>query len=341
MRIPLFKTLAVAGAVGLSSAAAAQVTPTVLFTFEGANGMGDAQGWEPDEAPNPNAANGPSSVGALDDKNVAFEAGQPIKIDAFAGTWLLGAVPNRPIPANAYRGAKYTWDTPQNWTGTPVLRLAASMEARPGDSERHQFRIRVTANDGTTTEKEFIGLRSLGYLKSNDQSMNQGFGAEIGDSFVNEWQVLTFDLSTFAGVGSIKTLEVAGRHVDDGTNGTPDSAMGPWGGPIHLDQVTIEARTPGVANEDAQPGLRSLSNAYPNPSAVGSTLDLAVETPQQVTARVVDVLGRTVQTAFAGAASPGAVLPIRVDASRLSAGTYVVVVEGETFRQSRRLTVTR
>ena len=60
-----------------------------------------------------------------------------------------------------------------------------------------------------------------------------------------------------------------------------------------------------------------------------------------MTARVVDVLGRTVQTAFAGAAAPGAVLPIRVETGTLAAGTYVVVVEGETFRQSRRLTVTR
>ena len=330
MRIPLLKTLALAATVGLASTASAQ-TPTVLFNFEGAGG--DTQGWEPDQAPDQSlGANAQSKVQTLDKKAV----GGGESINAFNGTWLLEGVANRPILAYAFRGMKYTWSTPQNWSATPILKLAASMQANGPNSRKHEYRVRVIAG---TQVKEMIFVGDK----------NDGVDGTPNNSFVNDWQVLTIDLSDFAGVGGITSIEAAGRHADDETTeGTPKVAQGGqaidganWGGTVHLDYVTIEAKASGVANEGDQPGLRSLSNAYPNPSAVGSTLDLAVETPQQVTARVVDVLGRTVQTAFAGAASPGAVLPIRVDASRLSAGTYVVVVEGETFRQSRRLTVTR
>ena len=328
MRIPLLKTLALAGAIGLAPTAAAQVTPTVLFNFEGSDGMGDTQGWvayqDVDNTEN-QAEN--SNIETKEQKAI----GGGNFIDAFEGSYLLEMTPDRPLKALTFRGGVYTWATPQDWSDQPILKLAASMNARGADSDVHEFRIRVTSGSGASA--------------STREMIYQGRKAEGADdnvafnSFVNDWEVLTFDLSQEMGfdLTQITSLEATARNNDDGTNGTP-GPDGNWGGLVHLDLVTIEARA-NTSNEDIQPGLRSLSNAYPNPAAGVSTLDLAVDAPQRVTARVVDVLGRTVQTAFDGSATPGAPVAIRVPVGSLASGTYVVVVEGETFRQSRLLTV--
>ena len=333
MRNPILKTLSLAATLALVAPAtlAQNTVVDTLFTFEGADGMGDVQGWEVTQDLDDAATEENSDIQTKTQKAV----GGGNFIDAFEGTYLLEMTPDRPLKARSFRGGKYTWSTPQNWSRRPTLKLAASMNARGPSSERHEFRIRVISGTGAaadTTEMVYEGLKSEG---ADDTTPF--------NSFVNDWEVLTFDLSQASGfdLTQITSIEAAGRNVDEGDPGTPLDSDGNWGGLVHLDLVTIEGVV-NTAGEDDQPGLRSLSAPYPNPAAAGAaTLDLAVEKGQRVTARVVDVLGRTVQTAFAGAAAPGAVLPIRVETARLAAGTYVVVVEGETFRQSRRLTVTR
>lgn len=332
MRIPLLKSLALAGVVSLAPVALAQQPVTVLFNFEGTGG--DTQGWMPTQDSDSIATNTNAAVETLTQKAINGQGGT---IPAFDGTYLLEARPSTPLKARTYRGAKYSWSTAQNWTATPVLKLAASMNARNADSERHEFRIRIISGTGATadtTEKVFAGLKS------------EEFDNEPNNTFVNEWEVLELDLTGFAGIANITQIEAAGRNVDDGTETAPgrtNPTPGPdgnWGGNVHVDYVTVEPLA-GTATDDVQPGLRSLSAPYPNPTTGAATLDLTVETGQRVTARVIDVLGRTVQTAFDGAANPGSVQAIRVETGALAAGTYVVVVEGETFRQSRRITVTR
>lgn len=328
-------------------AAYAQDGVTVLFTFEGEDNMGTDADWEPSTSPDPALGpNAQSKVQVLTDKAVAFENGQPIKIEAFEGTWLLEGVANRPIPANEYRGMKYTWGTAQNWTATPVLTFAASMQSRgtvkvdnvDKVSEKHEYRVTVTAADGSSTERVYVGLASLGFRKENDRSVNNGLGETVGDTFVNEWQVLTFDLSGFAGIGSIKSIQVEGRHADDGSNNTPDAAVGSWGGTIHIDQVTVQARSTSV---EGTVGLAALGDVYPNPAASRARLAIEVETAQRVTATVHDVLGRTVATAFDGPLAPGATALLGFETAQLAPGTYVVRVRGETFAASRRMTIAR
>ena len=329
MRTLLLRGLGLlAAAALLGPAASAQ--PTVLFNFEGFGG--DVQGWMPDQPPDTDLGeNARSLVRAVDSKAVGMVNGMQASIDAFNGTYLLEAVANRPIPANEFRGMKYTWATPQDWTTTPVLKLAASMQANGPDSELHQYRIRVisgTGDDAEVTEMIYDGLKSEG----------AGDGTDF-NSFVNDWEVLTFDLTDFDGLDAITSIEAAGRHADDETtSGTPKADAGNWGGLVHLDYVTVEAR--GVAVEGA-PGLASLGDVYPNPSAARASLSLEVEAAQHVTATVHDVLGRTVATAFDGALAPGAVQLVAFDTASLAAGTYVVRVQGETFAASRRLTVAR
>ena len=233
MRIPLLTTLALVGAIGLAPAASAQTTPTVLFNFEGAGG--DPQGWMPTQDSDSIATNTNAAVEPLTQKAI----GMGNFIQAFNGTYLLEARPSTPLKARTYRGAKYSWSTAQDWTNTPILKLAASMNARNINAERHEYRIRVISGTGATadtTEKVFAGLKS------------EEFDNEPNNTFVNEWEVLEFDLSGFAGIANITQIEAAGRNVDDGTENSPTTGEptpgpdGNWGGNVHVDYVTIEAR---------------------------------------------------------------------------------------------------
>ena len=327
----LLRSSALALALGLASAPHAQTT---LFDFEGFGG--DTQGWEPDEAPNTELGEGARSrVQTLEDKPI----GGGERIDAFEGNWMLEGIANRPILAANFRGMQYEWSSPQDWTATPFLKLAASMYANGPNSEFHQFRIRVTAEDGSTAEMIYDGLKS-----------NQGNDTE-GDTFVNEWQVLGLDLSNFAGVNQIVKLEAAGRHADtEDSGGTPVVAErdasgnitpiegANWGGNVHIDFVTVG---PAPVSIEGLPGVAELSDVYPNPAARTATLDLAVDRAQRVRVTVVDVLGRELLTAFHAAISTGTSVPVVIETADLAPGRYLVRVQGETFGTAQPFSVIR
>ena len=331
MRILLLRGLALLAAIALVGPATS--AQTVLFNFEGPGG--DTQGWEPNEAPDTSIGEGArSGVKTVDSKAIGMVNGAQARINAFRGMWLLEAIPNRPIPANEFRGMKYTWSTPQDFSATPILKVAASMNANGPDSELHQYRIRVVSGTGATadtTEMIYDGLKSEGAGDGEDNN-----------SFVNDWEVLTLDLSGFAGVNAVTQIETTGRHADDAsTTGMPKADSGPWGGLVHLDYVTVEAAAGGGTSSETGPGLASLGDVYPNPTASGASLAVEVSSAQRVTATVYDVLGRQVARAFDGPLAPGATALLRLDTARLAPGTYVVRLEGETFSASRRLSVAR
>ncbi|MEL6443566.1 MAG: T9SS type A sorting domain-containing protein [Bacteroidota bacterium] len=103
---------------------------------------------------------------------------------------------------------------------------------------------------------------------------------------------------------------------------------------------------PEVEVTVAVPGTHWVAEAYPNPfgSAVGAldaTVEFAVARGTLVFAVLYDVLGCPVQTVFEG--TPAASTPIRarVAGHNLASGTYVLVVTGEGFRDTQRVTVTR
>ena len=329
MRNSILNGLALVAALALIAPAAfaQDIVVETLFDFEGADGMGDVSGWEVTQDPDDAASEDNSDIKVITEKAISGTE----KIPAFEGTYLLEMTPDRPLKARTFRGGKYTWDTPQDWSNRSLLKVAASMNARGASSEFHEFRLRVISGTGAsadTTEKIYEGLKSEGADDNTDFN-----------SFVNEWEVLEFDLSEDSefDLTQVTQIEAAGRNVDDGTNGTP-GPDGNWGGLVHIDLVTIEGESTGTSDEP-QPGLRSLSQAYPNPAVGTSALDLDVEIAQTVTVQVVDMLGRTVQTAFDGTVASTATFAI--DTASLTAGTYVVLVQGETFAQSRRLSVVR
>jgi hypothetical protein len=86
----------------------------------------------------------------------------------------------------------------------------------------------------------------------------------------------------------------------------------------------------GVEKADLPAGY-SVAAAFPNPFVDGTTLELRVSHPQEVSAVLFDVLGRSLGTIFAGSVQPAGTAQIEIDGSNLSAGVYFVRIQGERF----------
>ena len=89
----------------------------------------------------------------------------------------------------------------------------------------------------------------------------------------------------------------------------------------------------------APDGAAAVALDGPNPFRTRTALAVSVREPQAVTVAVYDALGRRVAEAFRGAVDGSR--RVEVDGAGLSAGHYVVVVEGERFRATLPLTVAR
>ena len=95
-----------------------------------------------------------------------------------------------------------------------------------------------------------------------------------------------------------------------------------------------------VAGESGPTAVR-VGTFAPNPAAGASRLTFTADAAQTVRATVVDALGREVVVLFEGAVAAGAETALSVEAGRLAPGTYAVRIAGETFAETRRLTVVR
>ena len=76
---------------------------------------------------------------------------------------------------------------------------------------------------------------------------------------------------------------------------------------------------------------------YPNPFNPSTTLSVSVSTEQRVVVEVFDILGRNVMTVFDGRMNAGQTQELRIVASSLPSGTYLVQVNGRTFSETRSL----
>ncbi len=95
------------------------------------------------------------------------------------------------------------------------------------------------------------------------------------------------------------------------------------------------------ANRPTEADEVTMSAVAPNPVANHAALTLRVSAPQQVRATVYDLLGRTVAHPFAGPMTAGAERQIVLDTEGLPGGLYVLVVQGERFRETRAFSVVR
>ncbi len=107
------------------------------------------------------------------------------------------------------------------------------------------------------------------------------------------------------------------------------------------DRFELVLGTRGTTATEATPQAATLSAPTPNPAGARSTLTLRVDAAQTVRVTLVDALGREVAVVFEGSVAPGTDAVLTLDTARLAPGAYVVRVQGETFAESRRVTVAR
>lgn len=84
----------------------------------------------------------------------------------------------------------------------------------------------------------------------------------------------------------------------------------------------------------------ALSVPAPNPTTGTARVVLSLDAAETVRVSLSDVLGRTVAVLHEGALAAGDT-PLAIDAADLAPGVYVIRAEGETFRQTRTLSVAR
>jgi hypothetical protein len=97
----------------------------------------------------------------------------------------------------------------------------------------------------------------------------------------------------------------------------------------------------GAVAGEGTPNAVRVGTFAPNPATGASRLSFTADAAQTVRAVVVDALGREVAVVFEGSVAGGSETTVVLDAGRLAPGTYVVRVTGETFAETRRLTVVR
>jgi hypothetical protein len=107
---------------------------------------------------------------------------------------------------------------------------------------------------------------------------------------------------------------------------------------VDIDGTATLTRTETVSVTSAAAWL---SPPQPHPVRTSSALTLHVTAAQPVAVHLYDVLGRRVATLYQGRAAPGSPVTLPLSGAALSAGTYVVVANGASFRQTRRITVMR
>ena len=106
------------------------------------------------------------------------------------------------------------------------------------------------------------------------------------------------------------------------------------------DRVYVVSEAAATAGEDGPlAGGVEVGMPFPNPTVGGARLSVRCATPQRVTAEVYDAVGRRVGRVSEQTVSGPAELD--VDTRGLAPGVYVVRVAGETFAETRRLTVAR
>ncbi|WP_420456924.1 choice-of-anchor Q domain-containing protein [Rubrivirga sp.] len=79
----------------------------------------------------------------------------------------------------------------------------------------------------------------------------------------------------------------------------------------------------------------------PNPFGARASATFAVAEGQPVTVALYDVMGRRVQDVFSGPAQAETPFEVDIDGLSLAAGVYVLVLQGETVRATRQVTVAR
>ena len=95
--------------------------------------------------------------------------------------------------------------------------------------------------------------------------------------------------------------------------------------------------TTTVESAGELPEAVALMELYPNPFSTESVLELEVTGNESIRIDVLDLLGRTVRTLYEGDVRSGQILRQYLSGDGLTAGTYIVRVQGDSFVTTRRI----
>ncbi len=105
-------------------------------------------------------------------------------------------------------------------------------------------------------------------------------------------------------------------------------------------QYTLAGSFPTDAEVAPASRAFALSTPYPNPARHRAHLALSLDAPQHATVEVLDLLGRRIAVLHEGTA-PAGETALELNAAALPSGVYVVRAAGESFSESRYVTVMR
>ena len=113
-------------------------------------------------------------------------------------------------------------------------------------------------------------------------------------------------------------------------------------GGLRADHVYVVQQAHPTADDAAAPGAEAtVGTPYPNPATATATVEVRADAAQRIVAEVYDTVGRRVGASVERALGAGESVDLSLDVHGLSPGLYVVRVAGETFTQTRRITVVR
>ncbi len=136
------------------------------------------------------------------------------------------------------------------------------------------------------------------------------------------------------GFDEVGFVDGAGTTLDSKRYSYSVNNLAPGTHTFRLQQIDFDGSTSYSPEIEVVVELASrfhLSDAYPNPFNPATTLTLTVSTSQNVRVTMHDAGGRVVRHVMQSAAAPNTPLPIRVDATGLPSGWYVVRAAGEIF----------
>ncbi|MEO0558676.1 MAG: T9SS type A sorting domain-containing protein, partial [Bacteroidota bacterium] len=180
-----------------------------------------------------------------------------------------------------------------------------------------------------------LGVHSMPETLKGSVTLPVEFASTAPGTFTISGELVSIPEGWMASLRDLVTGAIVDLTGDESHTFTTDTPT-EWTPRFEL----VVSASSSVATQDEAQGFE-LSLVTPNPAVSSASLALRVDAPQFVTATVVDALGRVVQTPFADELAPSTDAQISVNTAVLAPGTYVVRVEGETFAQSRRLTVVR
>jgi len=237
------------------------------------------------------------------------------------------------------RARTLDWQPPGTSTGS----TPRTKSERSGDAPEARFRLRIS--DGQTLPVELAGFdatldgkQAQLHWTTASESQNAGFRVQhqrlaAGDSTADreDWSSLGF----VEGAGNSSRTQEYRFDTEPLKHGTHVFRLSQVdeSGETHVsDPVRVKL---GLDEEVA------IDGPNPNPVRQGATLNLTVGAKQEVAVQIYDVLGRQVRAVSRGTLPGGQTRTVRIDTDGLTSGTYLLRIEGDQFRRTRRMTVVR